>query len=98
MLKCSAACLEHGKTLESKGHSYPELGDPDWLEKLYFMVDMTSHLKMLYTNLQGKGSIALQLLEDVLVFERKMIVFARDVQRGTLSLPLPESSQKRTIT
>ncbi|KAM9165591.1 general transcription factor II-I repeat domain-containing protein 2A-like [Pangshura tecta] len=86
MLKCFAACLESVKTLlESKGLSYPELGDLDWLEKFYFMVDMTSHLNTPKKNLQGKGSTALQLLEDVLAFERKMTVFARDVQRGTLS-------------
>lgn len=45
VLKCFAACLEHVKTfLESKGLSCPELGDLDWLEKFYFMVDMTSHV------------------------------------------------------
>ena len=86
MLKCFAACLGHVKTfLGNKGLSYPELGDLDWLGKCYFMVDMTSHLNRLNKNLQGKGSTALQMLEDVLAFERKMTVFARDVERGTLS-------------
>ncbi|KAK9522180.1 hypothetical protein VZT92_018660 [Zoarces viviparus] len=86
VLKRFAACLEHVKTfLESKDLTYPELGDPDWLEKLHFMVDMTSHLNTLNKSLQGKGGTALQMLEDVLAFERKMTVFARDVQRGTLS-------------
>lgn len=75
VLKRFAACLEHVKTfLESKGFSYPELGDLNWLEKFYFMVDMTGHLNMLNNNLQGKGSTALQMLEDVLAFERKMTV------------------------
>ncbi len=64
------ACLEHVKTfLETKGLTYPELEDADWLEKLHFMVDMTSHLN---TSLQGKGRTAMQMLEDVLAFERKM--------------------------
>ncbi|KAK1874610.1 General transcription factor II-I repeat domain containing protein 2A [Dissostichus eleginoides] len=76
----------HVKTfLESKGLTYPELEHPDWLEKLHFMVDMTGHLNMLNKSLQGKGSTALQMLEDVLAFERKMTVFARDVQKGTFS-------------
>jgi len=35
--------------------------------------------------LQGKGHTALQMLEYVLTFERKMTVFARDVQKGTFS-------------
>ncbi|XP_072251163.1 general transcription factor II-I repeat domain-containing protein 2A-like [Leuresthes tenuis] len=86
VLKCFSTCLEHVKTfLESKGLSYPELEDLDWLSKFYFMVDMTSHLNTLNKNLQGKGSTALQMLEDVLAFERKMTVFARDAQKGTLS-------------
>ncbi len=77
------ACLEHVKTfLETKGLTYPELEDADWLEKLHFMVDMTSHLN---TSLQGKGRTAVQMLEDVLAFERKMTVFARDIQTDTLS-------------
>ncbi|CAL9690943.1 unnamed protein product [Knipowitschia caucasica] len=46
---------------------------------------MTSHLNTLNKNLQGRGSTALQMLEDVLAFERKMTVFARDAQKGTLS-------------
>uniref|UniRef100_A0A146TCS9 General transcription factor II-I repeat domain-containing 2-like protein n=1 Tax=Fundulus heteroclitus TaxID=8078 RepID=A0A146TCS9_FUNHE len=49
------------------------------------MVDMTSHLNTLNKSLQGRGHTALQMLEDVLSFERKLTVFARDVQRGTLS-------------
>ncbi|XP_072251164.1 general transcription factor II-I repeat domain-containing protein 2B-like [Leuresthes tenuis] len=77
VLKCFSTCLEHVKTfLESKGLSYPELEDLDWL------VDMTSHLNTLNKNLQGKGSTALQMLEDVLAFERKMTVFARDAQKA----------------
>ncbi len=49
------------------------------------MVDMTSHQNTLNKSLQGKGNMALQMLEDVLVFEQKLTVFARDVQSGTLS-------------
>lgn len=84
VLKRFAACLEHVKTfLESKGLSYPELEDYNWLGKFYFMVDMTSHLNTLIKNLQGKGSTALQMLEEISAFERKMTVFARDAQKCT---------------
>ena len=77
--------LENVKTfLKIKGLSFPELDQPDWVEKLHFMVDMTSHLNTLNKSLQGKGSTTLQMLEEGLAFERKMTVFARDVQRGTL--------------
>ena len=100
VLKRFAACVEHVKIfLQSKDLTYPELEDLDWLEKLHFMVDMTSHLNRLNKSLQGKGSKALQMLEDVLAFERKLTVFARDLQRGTLSTSPPlESSKTDTIT
>lgn len=78
-------CVWGTKTfLESKGFTFPELDRPDWLEKLHFMVDMTAHLNTQNKSLQGKGNTALQMLEEVLAFERKMTVFIRDVQRGTL--------------
>lgn len=85
------ACLKHLKTfLQSKDLNYPELEDPDSLEKLHFMVDMTSHFN---TVLQGQARTALQMLEDVLSFERKLTVFTRE---HALSLPLPESLQRST--
>uniref|UniRef100_A0A8D2J826 Uncharacterized protein n=1 Tax=Varanus komodoensis TaxID=61221 RepID=A0A8D2J826_VARKO len=86
VLKRLAACLEEVKTyLGNKGLTFPELERPEWLEKLHFMVDMTAHLNALNTTLQGKGGTALHMLEEVLAFERKLTVFARDLQRGTLS-------------
>lgn len=86
VLKRFAACLSHIKTfLESKGLIFPELEQLDWLEKLHFMVDMTAHLNALNKSLQGKGNTALQMLEEVLAFGRKLTVFAKDIQRGTLS-------------
>lgn len=68
-----------------EGFRYPELEDLDCLGKFYFMVDMTSHLNTLNKTLQVKGSTALQTLENVLAFERKMTVFARDAQKRTFS-------------
>ena len=82
VLKGFAACLEEVKTiLGSKGLTFPELEQPEWLEKLHFMVGMTAHLN---TALQGKGRTALHM-EEVLAFERKLTVLARDLQKGTLS-------------
>ncbi|XP_059802664.1 general transcription factor II-I repeat domain-containing protein 2A-like [Hypanus sabinus] len=86
VLKRFVACLEEVKTfLGSKGLTFPELEQPEWQEKLHFMVDMTAHLNTLNTALQGKGRTALHMLEDVLAFERKLTVLARDLQKGTLS-------------
>ena len=86
VLKRFVVCLKEVKTfLDSKGLNYPQLKQAEWLEKLHFMVDMTAHLNTLNTALQGRGRTALHMLEDVLAFERKFTVYARDLQRGTLS-------------
>lgn len=85
VLKCFAACLEEVKTfLSNKGLTFPELEQPEWLEKLHFMVDMTAHLNESNTTLQGKGGAALHMLQEVLGFERKLTVLAKDLQRVTL--------------
>ena len=79
MLKRFAACLEEIKAfMSSKELSFPELEQPEWLEKLHFMVDMTAHLNTLNTTLQGRGATALHMLEEVLAFERKLTVLDRD--------------------
>ena len=59
--------------------SRPELEDPDWLQKFYFMMDMTSRLNTLNKKLQGKGNTAVLLLEEVPLFEQKICLFGRDL-------------------
>ncbi|KAM3841446.1 general transcription factor II-I repeat domain-containing protein 2-like [Vipera latastei] len=86
VLKHFAACLQEVKIfLGSKGLTFPELQWPEWLEKLHFMIDMTAHLNTLNTTLQERGGTALHMLEEVLAFEHRLAVFARDLQTGTLS-------------
>ena len=85
VLKRFVVCLKEVKTfLDSKGLNYPQLEQAEWLEKLHFIVDMMAHLNTLNTALQGRGRAALHMLEDVLAFERKFMVYARDLQKGTL--------------
>lgn len=48
------------------------------------MVDVTAHLNESNTTLQGKGGAALHMLQEVLGFERKLTVLAKDLQRVTL--------------
>ena len=67
-----ATCLKEVKLfLKQKDIEYGELEDSDWLQKFYFMVDMTSHLNTLNKKLQGKGNTAVLLLEEVLSIEQK---------------------------
>ena len=86
VLKRFVVCLKEVKTfLDSKGLNYSQLEQAEWLEKQHFILDMTARLNMLNTVLEGRGRTALHMLKDVLAFERKFTVFARDLQRGTLS-------------
>ena len=86
MLKRFVVCLKEGKTfLDSAGLNHPQLEQAEKLEKFNFIIDMTAHLNTLNTVLQGRGRTARHVLEDVLAIERKFMVFARDLQRGTLS-------------
>ena len=71
-----------------------------WLEKLHFMVDMTSHLNMLNKSLQGQGNTALQMLEAILSFEPSWL-YSPEMNSEARSLTSPpwESSKKPfTIT
>ena len=78
-------CLPHIKTfLKIERLNFSQMDQPDLMQKFHFIMDVTAHLNTLNKSLQGKESIALQMLEEVLTFERKMTVFATDVQRGTL--------------
>lgn len=43
------------------------------------MVDMTANLNMLNTTLQGREGTLLHMLEEVLAFERKLAVVAKDL-------------------
>uniref|UniRef100_A0A8C5PAV1 HAT C-terminal dimerisation domain-containing protein n=1 Tax=Leptobrachium leishanense TaxID=445787 RepID=A0A8C5PAV1_9ANUR len=67
-----------------KGVHYPELTNDQWIQKLYFMVDVTSHLNQLNHKLQGKGNTIFSMLEEVISFENKLSVFAQDFDRETL--------------
>ena len=85
MLKRFIICLKVKTFLDSKGLNYHQLEQVEWLEKLHSIVVMTAHLNTLNTALQERGRTALHMLEDVLAFERKFMIFARDLQRDTLS-------------
>ena len=76
--------LEIKAFLLEKGVDYPELTDDQWIQKFYFMVDVTSHLNNLNRKLQGKGNTIFSMLEEVISFENKLSLFAQDFERETL--------------
>ncbi|KAK1339089.1 LOW QUALITY PROTEIN: hypothetical protein QTO34_019762, partial [Cnephaeus nilssonii] len=70
--------------LHNKGVHYPELTNDQWIQKFYFMVDVTTHLNQLNHKRHGKGNTIFSMLEEVISFENKLSLFAQDFERETL--------------
>ncbi|XP_068107468.1 general transcription factor II-I repeat domain-containing protein 2-like [Hyperolius riggenbachi] len=76
--------------LETKGQPMRELSDPVWLADLGFLVDITSHLNVLNTSLQGKDAAVNQLHSHLKAFGRKLQLFQRHLsqtQANTIHFP-----------
>ena len=65
--------------MRSKGKLVKELVDPQWLCDLAYLVDITSHLNDLNTNLQGKNQLIVSMLDHVKAFCTKLRLFQRQV-------------------
>ena len=82
---------EIGQFMEDKGQPMPELSDTAWLADLAFLVDMTRHLNVLNTNLQGQNAVVSQLYSHIKAFGNKLQLFQRQLsqmQPNTTHFPL----------
>ena len=59
--------------------------EPDWIEKLAFMTDITSHLAGLNRNLQGKQNLSWNSFESVIEFKMKLQQFIHEFQQSDFS-------------
>lgn len=65
--------------MHNKGRNVQELKDYDWLQDLAFMVDMTEHLNLLNTRLQGRNKLVTDMHESIRAFEVKLKLFERQL-------------------
>ncbi|XP_070404771.1 general transcription factor II-I repeat domain-containing protein 2A-like [Nothobranchius furzeri] len=80
-------CFDVVKTfLNEKGQRYPELEDERWVEKLFFLADITGHLNELNLKLQGAGQTVLDMRDTWEAFVGKLEVFLKDVEASTFRL------------
>ena len=61
--------------LASKGQKKPEFEDPSWISDFAFLVDMTTHLNILNSTLQGKNKLIHELYATIRSFETKLALF-----------------------
>lgn len=59
----------------------PELSDPVWLADFGFLVDITRHLNVLNTNLQGQNAMVSQLYSHIKAFQTKLLLFQRHLSQ-----------------
>lgn len=67
--------------LAKKGQPMPELSDPVWLADFGFLVDITRHLNVLNTNLQGQNAMVSQLYSHIKAFQTKLLLFQRHLSQ-----------------
>nr|XP_039255151.1 general transcription factor II-I repeat domain-containing protein 2B-like [Styela clava] len=80
-----AECLNEIRTfLEMKNVTHPELTNPDWLRKFYYLVDMTEHLNQLNVKMQGIGNTIPSLQQTLFAFEKRLDLFIEDLGTGRL--------------
>ena len=74
-----------GDFLESKGKPEPLLSDEEWVWKLAFATDITSHLSFLNLKLQGEESLVCDLYTNIKAFRSKLDLFLKQVQANNLT-------------
>lgn len=83
-LHCNAFTLLGRKSdncWQKKGQPMPELSDPVWLADFGFLVDMTRHLNVLNTSLQGQNEVVSQLYSHIKAFGTKVLLFQRHLSQ-----------------
>lgn len=68
--------------MEIKEKPIPELNDDEWICDLAFLVDLTTHLNQLNSNLQAKGKLIHELYFQVTSFTKKLKLWESQLKTG----------------
>ena len=84
--------------MESKGNPICEFHDEKWIRDFVFLVDITDYLNELNYRLLGKAVLLHNLYDYVQAFEKKLILWERQLQnKDPVHFPtLTELVNKRT--
>ncbi|XP_078509765.1 general transcription factor II-I repeat domain-containing protein 2-like [Lissotriton helveticus] len=69
----------------SRGQSFPELYDLQWLTMLRFLCDIFSHLNSLNLALQGRQKLVSSMMSAIYSFESKLELFREQLNDGDLT-------------
>lgn len=79
---------EIGQFMEQKGKPVHELKNPEWLQDLAFMVDMTERLNNLNKMLQGRKKVVTQYYDAICAFKLKLTLWERQLSSGAAAISL----------
>ncbi|KAI6655961.1 General transcription factor II-I repeat domain-containing protein 2-like [Oopsacas minuta] len=82
--------------LASKGKKVPEFEDTNWISDFAFLLDMTTHLNILNSTLQGKNKLIHELYATIRSFEMKLALFKLQLKNNNFShFPALKSQDSR---
>lgn len=70
--------------LENKNMNAAEFRDPQWISRLAFLVDLTSHLNNLNLQLQGRNQFIHDMWRYILAFETKLKLWECQLEKSNL--------------
>ncbi|XP_073694049.1 general transcription factor II-I repeat domain-containing protein 2-like [Garra rufa] len=73
---------EISQFMKDKGKPVTELDDPEWVRDLAFMVDVTEHLNMLNTKMQGRNKVVTDYYDCIRAFEMKLDLWATQLSQA----------------
>ena len=83
MLKCFYNLADEVAIfMDMKGKHVPALKDKSWLCDLAFLVDVTTHLNEVNTNLQKQGQLVHELYGHIKSFEHKLRLWESQLKAG----------------